>query len=304
MASAIQEAYTAVATGDSERLATLLAAADEPFALVQAPDDAPAAGLDGGLDDPKLDVPGAAAAEDGFTMLHLAALRGHALCVEVLLSAKAPTGAATASSGSTPLHCAALHGHKAVVELLLEGVSGGSGGADPRARDADGHTPLCLARLFKHTTVARLLKVWCAEQLCLAPPPPPIYVALVPGSTSGAAAACCRVSPGLWVVVAARNSERTLTVCTPAQIAPCFRPRLDRTCGDEAELPILWLKITVETAAPARATARAVATSAAMRGSSATGAAVVAAAASAPRMVVCRPKDLPVTVQDLEPGEA
>ena len=87
----------------------------------------------------------------GETPLHVAACRGHRKsttdCVRQLLSAGAnpnvhannrvdsPTYGGAYVVGETPLHLAAAFGDEDMVRALLDA------GADPMAKDADGHTP-------------------------------------------------------------------------------------------------------------------------------------------------------------------
>lgn len=55
-------------------------------------------------------------------------------------------------AGWTPLHIAAHRGHAAVVEMLL------ANNADPTARTADGRTALALAEQAGRSAVAELLR--------------------------------------------------------------------------------------------------------------------------------------------------
>ncbi|MGH0165406.1 UNVERIFIED_CONTAM: hypothetical protein FKN15_048721 [Acipenser sinensis] len=60
--------------------------------------------------------------EGGRTPLSLAALRGHAECVEALLSQGASVNVTEKSRGRTPVHLAAMNGHTLCLQLLIEGA--------------------------------------------------------------------------------------------------------------------------------------------------------------------------------------
>ncbi|KAH6847019.1 putative ankyrin repeat-containing protein [Chaetomium sp. MPI-CAGE-AT-0009] len=84
------------------------------------------------------------------TALMLAAARGHAEVVKLLLS----LGAAVESrdrSGQTPLSHASMSGHLEIVEVLLDA------GADVELKDDSGWTPLLWASGKGHASVVRLL---------------------------------------------------------------------------------------------------------------------------------------------------
>jgi ankyrin repeat protein len=117
-----------------------------------------------------LDGPHEEADEQGRTLLHIAAIHGRKAIVLLLLERGADPEASDAN-GATPLHGAALrthwippgarHGmrlyeacgyeHGVIAEVLL------GAGADPRARDANGDTPLHDAAKGGNLAVARLL---------------------------------------------------------------------------------------------------------------------------------------------------
>jgi ankyrin repeat protein len=119
----------------------------------------------------------------GGTPLHTAALRGDLAEVERLVAAGADPSAAD-NNGFTPLHLTALEGQLAAARLLLDAgaevdrrnawgntalfvavfKSRGWGdmisllrerGADPKAENASGQTPLGLARLISNFDVAQ-----------------------------------------------------------------------------------------------------------------------------------------------------
>src|SRR5262245_49918585 len=70
-----------------------------------------------------------------FSVLHLAAGRGHLEVLELLLAAGATVNR-WSHEGSTPLHEAALGGHLEVARVLL------AAGAETRATDNGGHSVL------------------------------------------------------------------------------------------------------------------------------------------------------------------
>ena len=87
----------------------------------------------------------------GATALHLAAQRSHLEVVRLLLEAGADTDAEF-THGMTALHLGALHGDFEVVRLLLE-----AGADTDAAKTNDGTTALHFAALHGHSEVVRLL---------------------------------------------------------------------------------------------------------------------------------------------------
>jgi len=82
---------------------------------------------------------GAPAAASGSELLEAAA-RGDVARVRALVQMNAASINSRDTSGRTALLLAVLHRHESVVRALLEG------GADPNISDADGRTPLAVAR--------------------------------------------------------------------------------------------------------------------------------------------------------------
>eukprot|EP00873_Tetraselmis_striata_P025958 jgi/Tetstr1/446222/TSEL_033766.t1 len=109
---------------------------------------------------PGRNVPLNTTGEYGWTALHLAAKKGHAEVVQLLLRGVEGGPGADISCpdkhGMTALHWAALRGHAAVVELLLRGVEGGPA-ADISCPDENGMTALHCAAPGGRTAVVKLL---------------------------------------------------------------------------------------------------------------------------------------------------
>ena len=103
------------------------------------------AGSPGWFDRPPRDV--FASDPLGWTPLHVAATRGDAAAIAVLVAAGAPLEA-RAEHGYTPLHEAAEGGHLDAVRALL------AAGADRDALNGDGLTPAALARKFGEHEIA------------------------------------------------------------------------------------------------------------------------------------------------------
>ena len=99
--------------------------------------------------DPQLDV---AHNRDGWYALHLASRSGSASLVRLLIhSGGASSRIRSSASAQTPLHVAAARGHAEVVSVLLDA------GADIDAMDSDGVTPIAMAAASGHTAVVRTL---------------------------------------------------------------------------------------------------------------------------------------------------
>ena len=95
-----------------------------------------------GHDEPQLDQPGC----------FLAAYKGHAECVGLLIEAGANPDLTTLEGGSAPLHMAARSGHVEVVRLLI------AAGVDrDKAKSDGGATPLHMAAEKGHVSVVHLL---------------------------------------------------------------------------------------------------------------------------------------------------
>jgi ankyrin repeat protein len=91
---------------------------------------------------------------DGSTPLHCAAWKGHVETVRALLDAGAAINAHSQNGhwGTTPLHAAAHGNQRAVAELLI------SRGADLRAKNLHGRTPLAETAVHNARPVAKLLE--------------------------------------------------------------------------------------------------------------------------------------------------
>ncbi|OAQ19780.1 ankyrin repeat domain-containing protein [Thermosulfurimonas dismutans] len=94
--------------------------------------------------------------KDKNDLLYLAAMKGNALMVSLLLGEGAHVKARS-EDGITPLHCAAKRGDADVVKILLEH------GADVNARDKKGDTPLHRAAWEGNTEVVKVLLEYGAD---------------------------------------------------------------------------------------------------------------------------------------------
>ncbi|XP_069595359.1 ankyrin repeat domain-containing protein 27 isoform X2 [Ranitomeya imitator] len=87
---------------------------------------------------------------DGFTPLHIAALHGHPVLVDLLLKHGAHVDAKNGNR-ALPLHLACHKGHLEVVKILME-ISAGK-----NKKDANGNTPLIYACMAGHLEIATQL---------------------------------------------------------------------------------------------------------------------------------------------------
>jgi ankyrin repeat and SOCS box protein 7 len=112
--------------------------------------------------------------EEEFTLLHYTAARGDVACAEFLLGHQSTKINALTKYHSTPLHLAAFHGYSKLIQVLLNHE--GEEVADVLMRDEEGHTPLCIARMFKHSSAVKTLVSACIERYYLTTPNTPSYV--------------------------------------------------------------------------------------------------------------------------------
>jgi ankyrin repeat protein len=96
---------------------------------------------------------------DGSTALHCAVWKGHQAIVAYLLSAGAAVNAHNNNGhwGTTPLHAAAHANQAAIAQMLIDH------GADEKARDLDGRTPLHHTTFHKANAAAKVLQKHGAE---------------------------------------------------------------------------------------------------------------------------------------------
>ncbi|UYM16697.1 ankyrin repeat domain-containing protein [Endozoicomonas euniceicola] len=97
-------------------------------------------------------VVGAALPTNAATPLCVAVEYGHTRCVKLLINAKADVDAALTTDGGTPLHLAAQGGHTECMKLLIK-----AGAAVKAALTTNGDTPLHLAAQGGHTGCVELL---------------------------------------------------------------------------------------------------------------------------------------------------
>ncbi|QCD80450.1 ankyrin [Vigna unguiculata] len=112
--------------------------------------------------------------DGGITALHMAALNAHVESVQLLLDLGASVSEVTVEdgttidligSGSTPLHYAACGGNAQCCQLLI------AKGADVTAKNANGWTPLMVARSWHRNWLEDILKTPPAEPLQVLPSP-------------------------------------------------------------------------------------------------------------------------------------
>ena len=90
--------------------------------------------------------------DNGCTPAYIAALKGHAEVLQLLVASGANVNTAKTTDGATPVYIAAENGHAAAVRLLLEAR------ANPSTPRPDGVTPLKIAEQRGHAAVVALLK--------------------------------------------------------------------------------------------------------------------------------------------------
>ncbi|XP_032087211.1 ankyrin repeat domain-containing protein 27 isoform X3 [Thamnophis elegans] len=107
--------------------------------------------VSGKLNDPSIVTP-FSRGDQGFTPLHVAAIYGQALLVDLLVS-KGAVVTATDYHGSTPLHLACQKGYQNVTLLLLHYKS------SSEAQDNNGNTALHLACTYGHEDIVSLMEL-------------------------------------------------------------------------------------------------------------------------------------------------
>ncbi|XP_060537592.1 ankyrin repeat domain-containing protein 27 isoform X2 [Pantherophis guttatus] len=107
--------------------------------------------VSGKLNDPSIVTP-FSRDDQGFTPLHVAAIYGQALLIDLLVS-KGAVVTATDYHGSTPLHLACRKGYQNVTLLLLHYKS------STEAQDNNGNTALHLACTYGHEDIVSLMEL-------------------------------------------------------------------------------------------------------------------------------------------------
>ncbi|MCE3043790.1 ankyrin repeat domain-containing protein [Legionella sp. 16cNR16C] len=87
-----------------------------------------------------------------YTVLFWACSTGQKALVSLLLQYKADVNVVAGKNGFTPLHAAVFFGHEEIVKILLQA------NASETCQDADGKTPLELAKIRKLPEICRLFK--------------------------------------------------------------------------------------------------------------------------------------------------
>ncbi|GHP06902.1 hypothetical protein PPROV_000564600 [Pycnococcus provasolii] len=88
------------------------------------------------------------------TPLHVAAMRGHLKCIEILINAGANVDSES-HTRKTPMHIAASNGHATAVQMLIDA------GADVNAKDNEGATPMKDAAQNGHKECVKAIVAAC-----------------------------------------------------------------------------------------------------------------------------------------------
>ncbi|GAC1678626.1 MAG: hypothetical protein PVS2B2_15830 [Candidatus Acidiferrum sp.] len=156
---AVRETYEAAATGQVEKLREMIEK-DPALAKVYSPDGFPVVALAAVFGHAAAakylvaqgaDVNAVATNGSGYTALTGAVASGHTEVVAWLLTHGADVNHRY-GPGYSPLLAAAANGHLEILKLLLQH------GADPLAKATDGQTPLSLAESRSHAHVSEFLR--------------------------------------------------------------------------------------------------------------------------------------------------